>query len=517
MGLAKSGGGNLDLTRSLLRSASPIHLEYLRNMRVRASLTLSIKHGDKLWGLIACHHYGSPYLPDSALRNACVIITDYVSAAIALKAQETIFRARRKTAEVEHALSQQMQDADKMIAGLVGEQRTVVELMSDGCNGAAVSRSGRIATVGLTPSHSEIEEIVQWLRTTNKPRTYATDSLSAELPSARSYAGAASGLLALMMAEPADTAVLWFRPETLQTVRWAGNPDKAADVSGMRIHPRKSFEAWKQTVRLKSSPWEAWERDAASTFLRALETEELRRSFKRERDARSEAERANLLKEEFIGVISHDLRDPLSSMNLSLVVLRKVLAPASAGSVDSMLRSMERAITQMRGLVTTLLDISALEAGKLTLNRIPMSARDLVSDCLDVLTPLASDKHIDIRATLPEHDVPVIGDREHLLQVYSNIVGNAIKFTSQGGVIELRLEEADDSIAFKVEDTGPGISAEDLPHIFDRFRRARGAQGRGFGLGLAIAKGIVEAHGGTIHVLSTPGKGSIFWFELPKS
>jgi signal transduction histidine kinase len=270
-------------------------------------------------------------------------------------------------------------------------------------------------------------------------------------------------------------------------------------------------------VRFKSLPWEPWETDAAYAFLRALETEELRRSFKRERGARSEAERANLLKEEFIGVISHDLRDPLSSMNLSLVVLRKLLAPALSGSADTMLRSMERAITQMRGLITSLLEISALEAGKLTLNRTAISARDLVRDCAEVLIPLASDKRIDFHVTLPEQDVTLLADREHLLQVYSNIVGNAIKFTNEGGRIELVLREAEDAVVFEVKDTGPGISPEELPHIFDRFRRARGAQGRGFGLGLAIAKGIVEAHGGSIHVASTPGKGSIFCFEIPKN
>ena len=285
----------------------------------------------------------------------------------------------------------------------------------------------------------------------------------------------------------------------------------------MRVHPRKSFEAWKETVRFKSLPWEPWETDTAYAFLRALETEELRRSFTRERGARSEAERANLLKEEFIGVISHDLRDPLSSMNLSLVVLRKLLAPALSGSADTMLRSMERAITQMRGLITSLLEISALEAGKLTLNRTAISARDLVRDCADVLIPLASDKRIDFHLTLPEQDVTVLADREHLHQVYSNIVGNAIKFTNEGGRIELVLKEAEDAVVFEVKDTGAGISPEELPHIFDRFRRARGAQGRGFGLGLAIAKGIVEAHGGSIHVASTPGKGSIFCFEIPKN
>jgi signal transduction histidine kinase len=263
-------------------------------------------------------------------------------------------------------------------------------------------------------------------------------------------------------------------------------------------------------------PWEAWQLDAASAFLRALETEELRRSFNRERDARSEAERANLLKEEFIGVISHDLRDPLSPMNLSLVVLRKLLSPGLSGSADTVLRSMERAITQMRGLVTSLLDVSALEAGKMTLHRTSFSVLDLFHDCAEVLTPLALDKHIALRVTLPETDIRVTADREHLLQVYSNLVGNAIKFTDEGGDIQLALEETDDTVIFRVEDTGQGIAAEDLPQIFDRFRKARGSKGAGFGLGLAIAKGIVEAHGGTIHVLSTPGKGSTFWFQIPK-
>jgi signal transduction histidine kinase len=337
------------------------------------------------------------------------------------------------------------------------------------------------------------------------------------MPAAESFSATASGLLAACPRAAPETAVLWFKPELVQTVTWGGNPDKPADIGTMRVHPRKSFEAWTQTFRHRSTPWAQWETEVASSFLMTLTNDELRRRVESESVARVEAERANRTKEDVLGVISHDLRDPLSSLNLSLLVMKKLLSAESRAATGPTIGSMDRAVAQMTSLVRGLLEVSAIEAGSLKLSLQPIPAAQLLQDCVDVLNPLAAEKNIQVDLKLPAEPVIINADRDQLLQVSSNLLGNAIKFTPPEGKIEVSLRETGARATIEVNDTGPGIPAEDLPHIFDRFYRARTAKTRGVGLGLAIAKGIVEGHDGTIHVRSEIGKGSAFWFTVPKA
>lgn len=507
----------LDLTRSVLRSVAPIHIEYLQNMRVTASLTLSIKTGGALWGLVACHHYSGPKYPDASLRDACSIISDYLSAAIALKSEQQTFAARRAKAAVESALRDQLAIAPSIAEGLCSGSRTVLELLSDECAGAAVMAGGAIKCIGRTPSQAQVRNLVEWLRTQTAEPVYATDRLGDVYPEASAFAAPAAGVLALLPSAQTDSAVMWFKPETIDTVTWGGNPEKAIDISSMRIHPRRSFEAWTQTVRGRSRPWHPWEIEAASSFLLTLAQDELRRRVESEAQARTEAERANQTKQEFIAVVSHDLRDPLSSLSLSLVVLKKLLPAESRETAAPTLGSMDRAVAQISSLVKALLELSVIEAGRLKLSLQPTSAVQVLQDCVDVLFPLAAEKNVRLVLRAPPDASMVEADRDQLLQVCSNLIGNAIKFTPEGGAIEVRLRDAARAVAVEIEDSGPGISPEDLPHVFDQFYRAREAKTRGVGLGLAIAKGIIDAHGGRIGVRSQLGKGTTFWFTLPKT
>jgi light-regulated signal transduction histidine kinase (bacteriophytochrome) len=507
---------SLDLTRALLRSVASIHIEYLRNMRVTASLTLSLKIGERLWGLVACHHYSGPKFASSSVRGACAILADYLGAAIALKTEQQTFRSRRSKAALEECLRFELQTSECPVTLLASPERNVLALMSDECTGAAVVRGSIIATLGETPSQEHIHELVSWVRNHNLGPLYATDSLSRDLPAARAFTAAASGVLALVPADAAATAIVWFKPETVETLTWGGNPDKSVDVSGMRVHPRKSFEAWVQTVRHRSRPWHAWEREVAESFQLTLTSDELRRRADSEAHARGEAERANRTKQDFMAVISHDLRDPLSSLNLNVLLLKKLLSAEGRTATATAVGSMERAVTQMAGLVKALLDLSALEAGQLTLQLREFDAVDVIRDCVDVLTPIAADKSIGLHVHVPAAPVTIRADRHHLLQVCSNLLGNAIKYTHEGGRVDMRLADSRAAARFEVQDNGPGIPSADLPHVFDRFYRAATAKTRGVGLGLAIAKGVVQAHGGELSVRSEPGKGSTFCFEIPK-
>jgi signal transduction histidine kinase len=174
-----------------------------------------------------------------------------------------------------------------------------------------------------------------------------------------------------------------------------------------------------------------------------------------------------------------------------------------------------RAADRMNRMIQDLLDVKRLESGRLGLEPKPESVSGLIADTLEMLRPLATGSSITLESHLSPTLPSVMADAARISQVLSNLVGNAVKFTPREGLITITAERQDAEVRFAVIDTGPGIPAEQLPHIFGRFWQAKSSDRRGIGLGLAIAKGIVEAHRGRIWVESSVGLGSTFYFTLP--
>jgi signal transduction histidine kinase len=175
----------------------------------------------------------------------------------------------------------------------------------------------------------------------------------------------------------------------------------------------------------------------------------------------------------------------------------------------------ELAVTRMSRLIQDLLDVTRMEAGHLAIDHARVSARQLVTEAVEAQQQLAASVSIELRVEVAPGVSEVWGDRGRLLQAFDNLIGNAIKFTRPSGGIVVGAAPRDGEVLFWVADTGAGISAEDIPHVFDRFWQAQRAERRGAGLGLAIVKGVVEVHGGRIWVESTPGHGSSFLFTIP--
>jgi signal transduction histidine kinase len=201
---------------------------------------------------------------------------------------------------------------------------------------------------------------------------------------------------------------------------------------------------------------------------------------------------------------------------LSIIqVAASTLMRGGQGSEDVGLR-IKRAGERMNVLIRDLLDASAIDAGRLRIEPTQQAVGPLVSQAIELFRPLTDEKHIGLTSEVAVPTDKVWCDRERIVQVLSNLLDNAIKFTRKGGAITVRVVEDDRAAKFAVTDTGCGIAQEQLLHVFDRYWHGRGA-GPGVGLGLAIAKGIVEAHHGAIHAESTQGNGSTFVFELPRT
>ena len=231
----------------------------------------------------------------------------------------------------------------------------------------------------------------------------------------------------------------------------------------------------------------------------------------------SEERAANELKDEFLATVSHELRTPLTSMLIWAGTLRRGTLDAAARARG--IEVIERNVKVQARLIDDLLDMSRIMSGKVRLDVHPVELRDVIEAALDSVRPAAEAKSIAVASTCGSTPLPVRGDADRLQQIVWNLLTNAIKFTPRDGRIDVRLERIDGDAEITIEDTGVGISAEFLPHIFDRFRQAESGSTRshgGLGLGLAIVRNLVDLHGGGVRAASPgAGRGATFTVTLP--
>jgi signal transduction histidine kinase len=211
-------------------------------------------------------------------------------------------------------------------------------------------------------------------------------------------------------------------------------------------------------------------------------------------------------RDQVLGVVAHDLRNPLAA------ILMKTSARSRTPN-----EVIHRAAKRMNRLIEDLLDVSLIEMGQLSIQGAPLSGGELVVEAVETQKMLATSSSVELRLDVGEDVAEVWGQHDRLLQVFENLIGNAIKFTAAGGWITVGAASNDQEVVFWVADSGVGIEAGDLPHVFDRFWQATRGDRRGAGLGLPITKGIVEAHGGHVWVESTLGQGSTFFFSIPSA
>ncbi len=258
-------------------------------------------------------------------------------------------------------------------------------------------------------------------------------------------------------------------------------------------------------------------RHVAFSIERTRADEERRVLLARERESRREAETANQAKDDFLAVLSHELRSPLNAIIGWLSILRRT--PADAPTTERALEVIDRNARVQVQLIDDLLDVSRIISGRLKIERAPVDFVILTTRAVDGFSAEAASRNLQLRTTAKAALLPVLGDRVRLHQVVSNLVANSLKFTPPGGRIEVRVEQANDKARLIVEDTGEGIGAEELPHVFERFTQADSSTVRhhgGLGLGLTLVRYLVEAHQGRVQAESAgKGQGARFTVDLP--
>jgi len=345
-------GRPLDMSHAILRDVSPIHRQYLRNMGVDASMSISIIRGGQLWGLIACHHYGPRPLPRH-LRAVCELFGSMFSLALEAREKSDTFGARLASRMVLQNLMLNLAGATDYAAGLTQESPNLLDYIHGGdatldhtqLGGVAVCVKGRLTSLGTTPSPEQIESLIGWLNShmEKSQGVYATDRLGEVWQPAQAFANLASGLLVISVSTEPSDYIIWFRPELVQSTNWAGEPVKLnqSGPNGDRLSPRMSFAIWQETVRGRCLPWTSADLDAAFDLRVSLLHVVLRRIDAATRERKRASDRDQLLMAE----LDHRVKNTIANIQ-ALVVWTSRSADTLTGFVeglDGRIRAMAKA------------------------------------------------------------------------------------------------------------------------------------------------------------------------------
>lgn len=523
-------GRPTDLTYASLRSISPVHVQYMKNMGTWASMSMSIVVRGRLWGLISCHH-AQASVPPFEVRAACEHIAQVLSLQIEAKEDHADAAYRLQLRQRQTGLLAAMTGADDFIDALSAHAHELIDLT--GASGAAVVFEGRIESMGAAPDRAEIERLVSWLDTRTDD-VFASDHLSAQWQPAQGGDGvdvdvdgeatpSCAGVLAVSISRLFRNYVIWFRGETIRTIQWAGDPRAKLSQLPAALSPRQSFEVWTQTVRGRSLPWRGAEIEIAGEFRAALLGIVLRRAEEMAQLA-MDLSRLNQELEGFSYTVSHDLRAPLRHIAGFADLLREREADRLS---ERGRHFVERIVAQARfggKLVDDLLAFSRMSRTALRVQPVDMG---LLVQRLIAEETREQVRRIDWKiAELGE----VTADPLLIEVVMRNLIANAVKFTARqsgdadgpAASVAIGRVAGEGELAgqdvFYVRDNGVGFDMRYVDKLFGVFQRLHHAdEFPGTGIGLATVRRIVERHGGKAWATGEPGRGATLSFSLPRT
>ncbi len=440
-----AGLNGIDLSDAALRSVSPIHVQYLKNMDVGASASISIVKDGLLWGLIACHN-ATPRGIDQETRIACQVLAGGLSRQIRAKEEAAAYRERIRLRAAEEALVARLDRQNPFDSWFDAHGEDFYRLL-DADGFAAVHKQG-IITAGLCPTSQEISTLVQWLEPTLGAEPFVTAELGIQYARAWAYRTVASGLLAISLPSESDVTLLWFRAEAAEIVEWAGNPHKAADTAGGQLTPRNSFDAWTEPVSGHARRWTTGEVEAAQRLRRTLT--ELRQG-QRLRELNRQLGVSIAEKEALIAEKDHLLREVNHRVQNSLQLVQAFLG-LQARAADNPEISQQLEEAQRRMSAVALVHRRLYQADQLETVDLARYLDELIGDMTGAL---GREWQQNIRLNLDP--VLISADRAvHVGLIATELVINANKYAygGQPGPLAIAIEEHRDKFRLIVADEG---------------------------------------------------------------
>lgn len=478
-----AAGMQLDMSFCGLRSVSPIHIEYLTNMEVAASLSISVVINGALWGMIACHHHEPRQVPHG-IRLACEVLGQMLSLTIAGLEMAAMTQAVARATEMLALIGVRARAADDLLQGVAFDRPNPADLIQ--ADVTLCLWGGKVKVCSGDISADAIKELSSVLAQVEQD-TLVSSKISDTHPQFAAAISPFCGMLAVSIDVSQRGWVVWLRAEQIEHVRWAGKPEKLVKTgpNGPRLTPRGSFSEWREEVRGSSIPWHRSDLETSAA---------LRSELNRIAGAHAiEMERVRL---ELLAALGHDLRGPLQSISTAAQILQLT----RTDDVDLGAR-IQASSGRMSRLVMQILDMSRLQSNS-GISLMPENF-DLVT-LLREMTDEAQFTHpgTEIALMAPESLV-LFADRDRLSQVIANLLSNARHHGVQGRLITVFARVGGDRVQFGVVNTGEPIPADVQRGLFKAFKR--GAEPNvhnrtGLGLGLYIASEIMVAHGGELSV-----------------
>ncbi len=516
----------LDLSYSILRGVAPIHLEYLQNMGIAGSMTISLVKNNQLWGLIACHNK-TPKFVSVGVRMACKLFSKVLTLELTNLIENKDFRYKLQIQSKEKKLVESISKQDNFPQNIIEHKSDLLNLFD--AQGLGIYVGDTYNTIGDCPNQEQVIELIKWIEDSNSEPIFYTNQLSSIYPKAKVYKTIASGVLVMKLSNNPWQYILWFRPEEKQVVNWAGSPNELVYIDkNQKLHPRNSFTQWKEIVDAKSLPWQKIEIQTALQLRKSI----LEIGFKQMNKLtklNDELQQKNQDLDAFAYIASHDLKEPLRGIyNYANFLLEDYSDRLDEDGLYQ-LETLVRLSKKMGNLLDSLLEYSRLGRADFSYEEVDLN--EVIEQVLDMVKGRWEENSVTLNIPRP---LPIIkADSARLHDLYMNLISNSIKYNDkEKKVIEVGYLNKEEMLSqfsyekvhdlnhtqliFYVRDNGIGISPEHENKIFQIFKRLHPPEtyGGGTGIGLTIVQKIIERHGGKIWIDSIVDQGTTFYFTL---
>jgi light-regulated signal transduction histidine kinase (bacteriophytochrome) len=511
--LTESEAKQLDLSMSILRSVSPIHIEYLKNMGVKATLTISLVQDNRLWGMITCHHYTVKNIPYYTRLSALLQGYFFISQ---IRVRETAdeYNAAKAIDENMHTLLDIMAVNDNFIENHY--KHPLLKACTD-AEGIVIILNEKIYKDGRVPNDGYLLRLITWLKGHAPKGHFITNKLIDVYPEAIDLRDNAAGVVYHTLDSDRHNCVIWLRPEIQKTINWAGNPSKAVlmDNSGARLSPRKSFELWEEIVKYQSKEWTRPELTAATRLAYSLQKQaylwNIRREEEKYRQLALKLEAANAELENFNWISAHDLKEPLRK--IQLFASRMLYSEISRDTYETSLLRIQNATARIQLLLDSMLSFATMSKNKEAFQQVNLNfiIQKVMEKCRKQI--------LAANAVINSEELPILNALPlQIEQLFIQLVSNALKFSKKDTPLILNINHytSGNQHVISFADNGIGFNNKYAELIFKIFQSLdKDNENTGVGIGLSLCRKIMSNHDGMIKGEGISRKGAIFTVYFP--